>query len=95
MEAQQVRLALAYKGIAHECVAVAHIMLRLYAPVLPAFQDIAGSEQSLLAYKADVGRRFGMRVEAFSNDRYDGFQQLVEMSRLPELARHLGKNKFY
>lgn len=162
MAAQQVRLALAYKGVAHECVAVAqdddatffelgiarspvvlqledgslqtdtlhilesmdgwfglepivdgivdqaawkalqdwrasveHVLLRLYAPVLPAFQDVSASESSLAAYKADVARRFGMSVEALSNDRYDGFRQLSEMSRLPELARHLGKNKFY
>lgn len=162
MAAQHVRLALAYKGVAHECVAVAqdddatffelgiarspvvlqfedgslqtepiailenldgwfarepifsgiidqaawqalldwrasvaHILLRLYAPVLPAFQDVAASEASLSAYKTDVERRFGMSVEALSNDRYDGFQQFSEASRLPELARHLGKNKFY
>ncbi len=162
MAAQQVRLALAYKGVAHTCVAVAqdddatffelgiarsplvlqlddgslhtdalcilekmdgwvgqapifdgvidtvawkallewrarvaHIMDRLYAPVLPAFQDVAASEASHAAYKADVARRFGMSVEALSNDRYDGFQQFSGMSRLPELARHLGKSKFY
>lgn len=162
MAAQQVRLALAYKGIAHECVAVAqdddatffelgiarsplvlqlddgslqtdaahilenmdswfgqtpifdgildqatwkalldwrtsvdHVLQRLYAPVLPAFHDIAASEVTLAAYKAGVEQRFGMSVEALSNDRYDGFQQLSGMSRLPELARHLGKNKFY
>lgn len=162
MAAQQVRLALAYKGVAHECVAVAQdddatffelgvarsplvlqledgslhtealhilenvdgwfglkpifdgvldqaawkalldwrasvaqVLLRLYAPVLPAFQDVAASESSLAAYKANVERRFGMSVEALSNDRYDGFQQFSEMSRLLELARHLGKHKFY
>jgi glutathione S-transferase len=162
MPAQRIRLALAYKKVAHECVAlsrqddavffelgVAHsevvlcldsgmvatdplsileqldqwvggepilagvldsavwqalldwrqsvdaILARLCAPVLPAFQDVAENEDVHGAYKAEVERRFGMGVEALSNDRYDGFQQLSRMSRLPELARHLAKNRFY
>ena len=74
---------------------VEHMLARLYAPVLPAFQDISASETSLAAYKAEVERRFGMSVEALSNDRYDGFLQLAQMSRLPDLARHLSKSKFY
>lgn len=162
MSAQAVRLALAYKGVTHECIAlaqdddatffelgiarspfvlqlddgvlhtdpltvlenmdgwfaqapifngmldqpawqallgwrtsIAQVLQRLYAPVLPAFQDVAANELSLAAYKAEAARRFGMSVEALSNDRYDGFLQFSEMSRLPELSRHLGKNKFY
>lgn len=74
---------------------VEHLLARLHAPVLPAFIDIAASEEAHLAYKADVERRFGLSVEALSNDRYDGYQQLSRVSRLPELARHLAREKFY
>ena len=87
--------ASAWKALLDWRASVENVLARLYAPVLPAFQDIGGSEASLAAYKADVERRFGMSVEALSNDRYDGFRQFSGMSRLPELARHLGKNKFY
>lgn len=71
------------------------ILARLYAPVLPAYSDISASDATLSAYKALVERRFGMSVEALSNDRYDGFLQLAERSHLPRLAQHLAREKFY
>lgn len=71
------------------------ILARLYAPVLPAYRDIGASDTTLAAYKASVERRFGMSVEALSNDRYDGFLQLAERSRLSQLAQHLAREKFY
>ena len=74
---------------------VDNVLQRLYAPVLPAFQDISANELTLAAYKETVQQHCGMSVEAMSNDRYDGYRQLSALSRLPELAKHLGKNKFY
>lgn len=71
------------------------ILARLYAPVLPAYSDISASDATLSAYKASVERRLGMSVEALSNDRYDGFLQLAERSRLSQLAQHLAREKFY
>lgn len=74
---------------------VENVLARLYAPVLPAFLDIAENENTLAAYKAGVERRFGMSVEALSNDRYDGFQQFSGLSRLRDLGRHLAQERFY
>lgn len=71
------------------------ILARLYAPVLPAYCDISASDATLSAYKASVERRFGMSAEALSNDRYDGFGQLAQLSRLPQLSRHLARDNFY
>ncbi len=162
MPAQRVRLALAYKGVDHELVALSHdddatffelgiahadlvlcladgslhtdslailrqldgwvggrpifdglvepaawqalldwrlsveaLLVRLYAPVAPAFTDIGGDPAIQAAYKAQTEHRFGMSVEALSNDRYDGFKQFATQSRLAELARHLGRQRFY
>ena len=85
----------AWKALLDWRASVEHVLARLYAPVLPAFQDIGAKESTLAAYKEAVKQRFGMSVEALSNDRYDGFQQLSRLSRLPELTKHLGKHKFY
>ncbi|ARU32499.1 hypothetical protein CAP31_12910 [Sulfuriferula sp. AH1] len=74
---------------------VQHLRERLYAPVLPAFIDIGSNENDMAAYKSDVLHRYGMSVEALSNDRYDGFNQLAAQSHLTELGRHLSKNRFY
>lgn len=71
------------------------ILARLYAAVLPAYNDISADDATLSAFKASVERRFGMSVEALSNDRYDGFAQLAQRSRLPQLAQHLARHKFY
>lgn len=71
------------------------LLARLYAPVAPAFADIGGDPAIQAAYKAQILQRFGMSVEALSNDRYAGFNQFAARSRLDELARHLGKNRFY
>lgn len=85
----------AWQALLNWRMSIDNVLQRLYAPVLPAFQDISASNLTLTAYKEAVQQRFGMSVEAMSNDRYDGFQQLSGLSRLPELAKHLGKNKFY
>ncbi len=74
---------------------VEHVLARLTAPVLPAFAGIGDDPASLAACRAEVERRFGMGLEALSNDRYDGFRQFAQRSRLPELARHLAQNRFY
>lgn len=71
------------------------LLARLYAPLLPAYSDIAASEAHLAAYKREVEQRFGLSVEALSNDRYDGYSQLAARSRLSELARHLAQLRFY
>ena len=71
------------------------LLARLYAPLLPAYSDIAASDANLAAYRRDVEQRFGLGVEALSNDRYDGYAQLAARSRLTELARHLARQRFY
>ncbi len=71
------------------------ILDRLYAPLRPAFRDVAADRDILTAYKADVTHKYGLSVEALANDRYAGYQQLVRLSRLAELARHLSRNRFY
>lgn len=73
----------------------AALLDRLYAPVRPAYGDIAGSEANLAAYKAEVQQRFGISVEALSNDRYAAYAQFAARSRLNELARHLARERFY
>lgn len=71
------------------------ILARLYAPLRPAYQDIAASAATLAAYKAETAHRFGLSVEALANDRYAGYAQFASLTRLPELARHLGRRQFY
>jgi len=71
------------------------VLARLYAPLRPVCRDIAAHAEHLSAYKVQVERRFGLGVEALANDRYAGFDQLSRLSRLPDLARHLGRNRFY
>lgn len=71
------------------------ILERLYAPVLPAFEDVGKHDESLAAYKASVVRQFGLSAEALSNDRYAGYVQFAQMSRLPALANHLAEQRFY
>jgi glutaredoxin 2 len=71
------------------------VLARLYAPLRPVCRDIAANPEHLSAYKVQVERRFGLGVEALANDRYAGFDQLCRLSRLPELARHLGRSRFY
>ena len=74
---------------------VHHLRERLYAPVLPAFSDIGAHENDMASYKADVLHRYGMSVEALSNDRYDGFIQLAAQSHLNQLGQHLARQRFY
>lgn len=74
---------------------VDHLLDRLYAPVAPAFADIGADPAIQAAYKAQIEHRYNMSVEALSNDRYDGFSQFATQSRLAELARHLGQQRFY
>ena len=71
------------------------VLARLHAPVAPAFADIGADAATLAAYKADIQHRYGMSVEALSNDRYDGYQQFAALSHLPELGRHLSQQRFY
>ncbi|HKK06756.1 MAG TPA: glutathione S-transferase family protein [Gammaproteobacteria bacterium] len=71
------------------------LLRRLYAPVLPAYEDIGGDEDTLHAYKQEVAHRFGMGVEELANDRYAGYAQLERMTHLKELARHLAQSRFY
>ncbi|MEQ1668737.1 MAG: glutathione S-transferase N-terminal domain-containing protein [Sulfuriferula sp.] len=74
---------------------IKHIRDRLYAPVLPAFSDIGGTAADLASYKAQIQHQYGMSVEALSNDRYDGFNQLVAQANLIALGKHLAKQRFY
>lgn len=72
-----------------------NVLMRLYAPVLPAFIDIGANEADLARYKAQIERIYGMSVEALSNDRYDGFNQFFAQAHLSELGTHLARHKFY
>lgn len=74
---------------------VNHVLERLYAPVRPAYRDIGENPDILAAYKMEVENRFGMSLEALANDRYDGYAQLRQLSRLDDLARHLDQRRFY
>lgn len=74
---------------------IRHLRERLYAPILPAFSDIGAKTRDLAAYKMRVLHRYNMSVEALSNDRYDGFNQLATLSHLNQLSRHLAQNRFY
>ncbi|OOC11099.1 glutathione S-transferase N-terminal domain-containing protein [Thioalkalivibrio halophilus] len=71
------------------------VLERLYAPLAPGYHGIGEDADALADFKANVQHRFGMSVEELANDRYDGYQQLARLSRLPELARHLAANGFY
>lgn len=68
---------------------------RLYAPALPAYEDIGRAPEILAAYQSAAHARFGMTLEELANDRYAGFDQLVRRTRLPALAQHLARNRFY
>lgn len=71
------------------------ILDRLYAPLRPAYRDIAADAETMAAYKAEVAHKYGLSLEALANDRYAGYQQLARLSRLADLARHLSQNRFY
>jgi glutathione S-transferase len=71
------------------------VLERLYAPLAPGFRGIGDNPEALADFKAGVRRRFGMSLEELANDRYDGFTQFARLSRLPELARHLSRERFY
>lgn len=71
------------------------VLERLYAPLAPGFRGIGDDAEALADYKAGVRHRFGMTLEELANDRYDGFAQFSRLSRLPELARHLARERFY
>lgn len=74
---------------------VHHVLERLYAPIRPAYKDIGEDPLVLAAYKKEVETHFGLSLEALANDRYDGYAQLRQLSRLDELARHLAQRRFY
>ncbi|WP_018138701.1 MULTISPECIES: glutathione S-transferase family protein [unclassified Thioalkalivibrio] len=71
------------------------VLDRLYAPLAPGFHGIGESAETLADYKAQVQHRFGLSLEELANDRYDGYNQLAKLSRLPELAKHLAASRFY
>lgn len=71
------------------------VLDRLYAPLAPGFHGIGESAEALADYKAQVQHRFGLSLEELANDRYDGYNQLAKLSRLPELAKHLAASRFY
>ncbi len=71
------------------------VLERLYAPLAPGFHGIGDDADALKDFKAGVQHRFGMTLEELANDRYDGFNQFSRLSRLPELSRHLARERFY
>jgi glutathione S-transferase len=71
------------------------VLERLYVPLAAGFRGIGDNPEALADFKAGVRRRFGMSLEELANDRYEGFAQFARLSRLPELARHLSRERFY
>ena len=71
------------------------VLERLYAPLAPGFHGIGDNAEAFADFKAGVRHRFGMTLEELANDRYDGFTQFAKLSRLPDLARHLTRERFY
>jgi glutaredoxin 2 len=71
------------------------VLERLYAPLAAGFRGMGDDAEALSDFKASVRRRFGMSLEELANDRYDGFAQFSRLSRLPELADHLARERFY
>ena len=74
---------------------VAAVLERLYAPLAPGFTGIGNDAEALADFKASTQHRLGLSLEELANDRYAGFQQFSRLSRLPELARHLARERFY
>lgn len=71
------------------------LLQRLYAPLAPAWQGLGDDPDALAAYRSEVEGRFGVSLEALANDRYAGYTQFARMSRLPELAAMLARERFY
>ncbi len=71
------------------------VLERLYAPLAAGFRGIGDDADALADFKAGARHRFGLTLEELANDRYDGFGQFSKLSRLPELARHLARERFY
>ncbi len=71
------------------------VLERLYAPLGPGFRGLGEDPAALAEFKSGVRRRFGLTLEELANDRYDGFGQFAKLSRLPELAQHLARERFY
>lgn len=71
------------------------VLTRLYAPLAPAYRDIAGDDDTLQAYKRDVQSRFGLSLEELANDRYAAYAQFAQLSRIEELGSYLSTRRFY
>jgi glutaredoxin 2 len=71
------------------------LLVRLRAPVLPAFRGVGDDAATLASYKRSLEYRYGQGLEALSNDRYDAWQQLSALGALPALALHLGRERYY
>ncbi|TXF13312.1 glutathione S-transferase [Pelomicrobium methylotrophicum] len=73
----------------------APLLARLTAAVLPAFADVGASAETLARVKAEVEQRFGMSIEALSNDRYEGYRQLERVADLRGLAAQLARSRYF
>jgi len=71
------------------------VLLRLSAPALLNYLDIASDEQSVNAYKRQVQNKYNLGVEALASDRYAAYEQFEKMTNIKALGRHLSENKFY
>lgn len=71
------------------------VLERLHAPIAPGFQGLGDDPDALTDFKSGIQHRFGLTLEELANDRYAGFEQFTRLSRLPELAKHLAKQRYY
>lgn len=71
------------------------ILTRMLAPALLNYVDISASEESVIAYKREVQKKYQMSAEALANDRYAAYDQLAQMTNMKALGQHLSKNTYY
>ena len=71
------------------------ILTRMLAPALLNYIDISSDEESVIAYKRQVQKKYNMSAEALANDRYAAYDQLAQMTNIKALGQHLSQNKFY
>ena len=67
----------------------------MLAPALIGYKDLGSEQDSIAHYKNEVERTYRMPVEALVSDRFANYQQFAKLTRMPELARHLAKQRFY
>ncbi|MCE5386997.1 MAG: glutathione S-transferase [Acidithiobacillus sp.] len=71
------------------------LLERLVIPVQPAFAEISDDPDDLAFFRSQAERRLGQSLEALANDRYGAYQQLERQGNLRQLAKIIGKERYY